>query len=116
MSYYGAKDPDLEQAIRVIEGTYGDNVSIEEKQKNLLKFGFSDQIQTTKTTIMELPSGTYNEAYVRRNLITTVSSSDNNDTVEVTVEGHTVGSDISVSSLSQTAGTATCTTGSAPRS
>lgn len=113
MAYIGTKDYWLEHAKQIILADYGDSVSVEEKNKDLLKFGFTDQVQTTLTTIMELPSGTYNETYVYRNLITTFSSSSASDTQICRIEGHTVGSDVSVSTLTQTAGTATCTTGAA---
>ena len=83
-------DPWLSHAIHVIESTYGDAVSIHAKDKDLLKFGQSDQVQTSLTTIMDLPSGTYNETYVSDNLITTVSSSSTSDTEEIVVEGHTI--------------------------
>lgn len=84
------QDPWLAHAIHIIEGEYGDFVSVTEKKKDLLKFGTTTQCQTTLSTVMDLPSGVYNETYVSDNLITTVSSSNNSDTVEIKVEGHTV--------------------------
>jgi len=84
------QDPWLSHAVSVIEATYGDKVSVGEKNKDLLKFGTTSQCQTTLTTIMDLPVGTYNETYISDNLITTLSSSNNSDTVEVGVEGHTI--------------------------
>lgn len=105
-------DPDILQAINVIENTYGVKVSVDTKKKSLIKYGQSDQVQTTNTTLMTNQSGTFNETYVRRNIITHFASGSGNDTMKMTVEGHTVGSDISVSTLTQSSGTATCTTGS----
>lgn len=83
-------DPDMNHAIRVIKATYGDTVSLDAKDKDLLKFGRNENIQTTKTTIMTLPSGTYNETYVTTNAITHFSSSSASDTFDMVVEGHTV--------------------------
>ena len=84
------QDPDVLQALRVIESTYGDTVSVVSKAKNLLKFGESQQVQTTKTTLMDLPTGVYNETYVADNLITHFSSSDAGDSGPMVVEYHTV--------------------------
>lgn len=61
---------------------------------------------------MELPSGTYNETYVYRNIIDTISSSSASDVWKMQIEGHTVDDDLSVSSLTQAAGLAACTTSS----
>ena len=80
----------IKHAIDVIKATYGDTVSVEAKNKDLLKFGRCKQVQTTKTTLMTLPTGVYNETYVSTNIIDTVSSSSGSDTQEVTIEGHTI--------------------------
>lgn len=82
-------DPWIAHAIDVIYDTYGDRVSVEEKAKDLLKFGRNKNIQTTKTTLMTLPATIFNETYLTDNLITTVSSSSAADTESITVEGHT---------------------------
>lgn len=79
----------LDHAVHVIENTYGDIVSVEQKHKDLLKFGRNKNIQTTKTTLMTFPAGVYDETYVTSNLITTISSSSVSDTEVVVVEGHT---------------------------
>lgn len=83
-------------AIQQIKDVYGDIVSINKKKKTLLKFGRSSQVQTTATTLMTLPTGTFNETYVASNLITTVSSSSSSDSSQtLTIEGHTIsGSDL----------------------
>jgi hypothetical protein len=80
----------VKHAIDVIKATYGDDVSVEAKNKDLLKFGRSKQVQTTKSTLMTLPTGVYNETYVSTNIIDTVSSSSASDTEIITVEGHTI--------------------------
>lgn len=84
----------LQHAVNNIYKTYGHEVDIHEKGKDLVKFGRSEQVQTgTKTTIMTLPSGVYNETYATDNLITTVSSASALDTAannasDITIEGH----------------------------
>lgn len=84
------KDPWLVHALDVIEGTYGVKASATMKNKDLLKFGRTEEVQTAKTTIMAHKSGTYNETYVSTNIIDTISSSSGSDTEIVTIEGHTV--------------------------
>jgi len=83
-------DPWIQHAIEVISGTYGDTVSIQAKDKDLLKFGRNQLVNTTKTTLMTLPVGTDNETYVGTNIITQISSSSGSDTGNVIVEGHTI--------------------------
>lgn len=90
----GADDYWLEHAKRVIYSTYGHNVSVYEKAKDLLKFGRSEQVHTTNpTTLMTLPTGVYSETYISTNGITTISSSSGSDTSAVTIEGHTIDGD-----------------------
>lgn len=92
---------------------FGDTVSFDAKLKELVKFGENPALGTTPSTIMTLPGSETEETYVNRNLITHASSSDAGDTSTVYYEGHTVGSDISISSMTQAAGVATVTTGTA---
>lgn len=103
----------MDHAIRIVKSTFGDDVSVIDKRKSLVKFGRSDTIGTSPATIMTLPAGETSETYVRRNIIDTISSSSTSDTMILGVEGHTVGDDISVSSITQTGGTATVTTSTA---
>ncbi len=111
------EDPLIADALNRISNIYGDTVSVNNKAKMLLKFGSADiQSANTWTTIWNTAQDQDNETYVERNLINGISSSSTSDTgigYVVTVEGHTVGSDQSVSSITQTGGTATVTTGSA---
>lgn len=86
MSYL-LRDPRIQQAKNVIFQTYGDNVSVQEKGKNLLKFGRSDSASTSSSTVWYQGG---NETYVSTNAIDTISSSNAGDTQDVTVEGHTV--------------------------
>lgn len=90
MSYNLTKNPWMEHAKRVIFADHGVNVSLQAKNKNLLKFGRSHQVQTTKSTLMELPTGTYNETYIGTNSITQIVSTDAGDTEEIKIEGHTI--------------------------
>lgn len=95
MSYLLSKDPWMEHAKQVIAADYAVNVSLEAKNKDLLKFGRSRQVQTSRSTLMELPTGVYNEVYVSANSITEIVSTDAGDTEEVKIEGHTIsGSDL----------------------
>lgn len=80
----------IAKTIYDIKKDYGHDVSVAQKHKNLLKFGRNEEVQTSKTTVMTLPSGVQNETYVSDNLITTISSSNNSDTEVIRVEGHTV--------------------------
>lgn len=113
MTYIANRLDLLQHAVDVILDTYGVTVSVEDKKKDLLKFGETADCQQTTTTLMTNQSGVDNENYVRRNLITHIASDQGADIMNITVEGHRVGLDISVSSLTQAAGTATCTTGTA---
>lgn len=97
-----AKDPWIEHAKRIIFADDGVHVSLEAKNKDLIKFGRSNQVQTTDTTLMTLPSGTYNETYVSTNIITSLISTSASDTTTVVIEGHTIsGTDLTF--VSQTA-------------
>jgi hypothetical protein len=98
------KDPWLVHALDVIESDYGVKTSATLKNKDLLKFGRSEEVQSaTKTTIMSNKSGIYNETYVSSNLIDTLSSSSGSDTVDITVEGHTIDGNGDFTFLVQTA-------------
>lgn len=82
----------LEKAIDDIKRNYGHTVSVAEKSKDLLKFGRSEQVQTgTYTTLMTMPSGTYNETYpaANANTINYIVSSSAADTMQITIEGQT---------------------------
>jgi len=85
-----SKDPYLVHAVDVIYSTYGDIVSVEEKKKDLIKFGRNEAVGTSKTTIMTLPTGQLHETYVSSDLINSIISDDNGDTQDVVIEGHTL--------------------------
>ena len=84
------QDPWIEHAKRVIFADDGVHVSLEAKNKNLLKFGRSVQVQTSSTTIMTLPTGTFSEPYSTSDDITTIISTSTGDTETVVIEGHTL--------------------------
>jgi len=80
----------LLHAIQVIASTYGDEVSIRSKNKDLHKFGRNELIGTTKATIQQQPAGVLHETYVSSNLINTIISTSGSDTEEVIIEGFTI--------------------------
>lgn len=82
---------DVTQAENVVFSTYGDTVSVEQKAKNLNKFGLNVAVGTTFETIGEFQGTTANETFTSTNTIDRVSSDDvtNNGTV-LQVEGHTI--------------------------
>lgn len=90
--WYNAQIEDywLKHAIDVIRKDYGVSVSARLKVKDLLKYGETRQAQTTETTLMTLPTGTFNESYVDGNLITHFSSSAVADSQQIVIEGHTI--------------------------
>lgn len=90
MSYLGAKDPWMEHAKQIILADYGDSVSLESKNKDLIKFGRNTDVEQDKATLMCLPNNIDNETYVSSNIITSIISTDASDTETVTVEGHTL--------------------------
>lgn len=99
-------DPWVEHAKRVISATYGQDVSLEAKDKDLLKFGRTKIAQTTDTTIQQLPAGIVEETFVTTNIITSIVSTSSSDTTTVNIEGHTVsgtGTDSKFTFLVQTA-------------
>ena len=105
--------PEVTHAIRIIKSVYGDDVSVIKKQKDLLKFGYNAAVGTSAETLMGLGGSESNETYVNRNLIAYFSSSSTVDAEILTIEGHTVGDDVSMSSITQDSGTATATAAAA---
>jgi len=93
----------LDHAVHVIESNYGDVVSIEQKNKDLLKFGHNSLVGTTQATIAHQPAGILHETYVSSNLITSIISDDNGDTQDIVIEGHTSTDGLSFTFVTQTA-------------
>jgi hypothetical protein len=77
----------VDHAIDVIAGTYGDRVSVDAKKKDLLKFGFNPDVDTSYETVWTTGG---DETYLTTNGIDSISSSNNSDTTTVTIEYHTV--------------------------
>lgn len=86
----------VHHAIEVIESTYNEEVSVDLKAKDLLKFGRNEAVGTAESTIMTLPVGVVAETYVSDNDITHFASGATGDTnIPLIVEGHTIsGSDL----------------------
>ena len=84
------ENPDITYLETIVEGTFGDTVSVAQKKKTLLKFGDRTDIGTTRTTVALLGSGILNETYQTSNTITHVASTIGGDTGSLMVEGHTV--------------------------
>ena len=68
-------------------GDYGDVVSVAQKRKSLTKFGSNSAVGTSLVTVWDTGG---NETYCTDNLIDRVVSSSGSDTVQVTIEGHTI--------------------------
>lgn len=90
MAYLRSRDPWMEHAKEIIFADDAVNVSVESKNKDLIKFGRHDTVQIAATTVMTLPTGIYNETYVATDLITSIVSTSGSDTTTVVVEGHTI--------------------------
>ena len=81
----------IRHVIDVIRETYGDDVSVEAKAKDLHKFGRNISVNTGPATIMDLGSGETAENYVSTNAITHFASGTDADTsLSFVVEGHTI--------------------------
>lgn len=114
MTYFPNFEYWVKHAQDVVYNTYGDRVSIDNKMKDLLKFGQNTSLGSTAATIATFPSGVNHETYVERNLITQISSSSTADVGNLLkLEYHISGSDVSVSSITRSSDTATVTTSSA---
>ena len=88
-------DPWMEHAKEVILADFGETVSLVAKNKDLIKYGRNQDVETAIATLMTLPDSIDNETYVSTNIITTIISSSASDTNTVQVEGHTIsGSDL----------------------
>jgi hypothetical protein len=73
-------------AERIIDKQYGHRVSIDNKAKQLIKFGVNSDIDAGVTEMVWEQGGL--EVYPTTNSIDTISSSNAGDTQEVVVEGH----------------------------
>lgn len=89
MTYSPDQDYAVQIAIREIQSTYGDTVSVLEKSKTLLKFGRNENVTATATYETVWQAGG-NETYIEDNLIVQISSTNVGDTTAAIVEGHTI--------------------------
>jgi len=78
------------QAIKEINETYGDLVSVYDKAKSLRKWGENEAVSTALTVIMTLPAGVAAETMLSTNGITKAVSSNDTDTQTIYYEGHTI--------------------------
>ena len=78
------------QAERAVLQEYGVKVSVAQKRKNLDKFGRNLAVGTSFETVAEFQGTTANETFVTTNTVFSISSSSASDTMDVTVEGHTI--------------------------
>jgi len=83
-------DPWVTHAINNIQSIYGDEVNVRTRNGDITKFGHNHLIGTSIATIMHLPAGILHETYVAADLINSIISTDNADTQEVYIEGHTI--------------------------
>ena len=81
---------DIGLAIREIEGTYGDRVSVLDKRKSLTKFGLNLGVTTSVTTIGRFQGSVLNETFVSTNIIDRAVSTSASDTQTMAYEGHTI--------------------------
>lgn len=92
----------LQHAIRNIYLLYGDIVTINDDNVDLLKFGRNELVGTSSATIQHQPAGILHETYVSSDLINSVISTNNSDTVELMVEGLTSSDGLTFASVNQT--------------
>lgn len=81
--------PQLQHAVDVIKSTYNVNVSVDEKRKDLLKFGVRTTEGTGWETLMETAGSETEETFVSTNIINALVSSSSSDDETVGVEYHT---------------------------
>lgn len=95
-TFYTHRDEKIAYTILRIKGTYGDDVSVDAKQKDLRKWGYNPLVGTSIAAIMTLPSGVTEETFISTNGITNAISSSTSDTQNIVLhEGHTIsGSDL----------------------
>ena len=82
-------DPRITQAENVVASTYGDQVSVSAKRKNLNKFGRNTSVASSAfETVSEWQGSVTNETFVTTNLIDSIVSSSPSDTTQtITIEG-----------------------------
>lgn len=90
LSAYGQQIPfDLRLAEDRIRVTYGDSVTVQGKEKALVKFGTHTSQGTGWETLAEMQDAETEETFVTGNDITTIVSTDATDNETITIEGQT---------------------------
>lgn len=93
MTYISNQDYWITRAIKNIEANYGDIVSVDSKNKSLIKYGVNGDIDSGITETVWQVGG--HETYPTSNSINEVVSTSGSDTQSVVIEGHTLsGSDL----------------------
>ena len=97
-------DPRIQHALDVIYQTYGDRVSVDDKKKDLLKFGYKNAtVSTSEETIGRFQStSVLREVFASTNTVDSIVCDSTAYTGLVTVEGQYF-TDTSMTFLSQTA-------------
>lgn len=83
-------DHEIEYAKDVIYSTYGDVVSVQQKKKNLLKFGRRVTVGTSWETLTTAIGSEVAETLPSDNVIDSIISSSASDTGTVNIEYHTI--------------------------
>jgi len=95
----------VRHATATIYRDHGDIVSVDEKRKDLFKFGQNHAAGTSEATVMAFAGDETAETFVSTNIIDAVVSSSGSNTQQVVIEGHTIsgtGEDIELSFAIQT--------------
>lgn len=90
MTYLPPDEYKIRHAIDVIEDTYSVTVSVDDKKKDLVKFGTHTSIGTGWETLAEMQDSETAETFVTGNDITHIVSTSGSDTGTVAVEYHTI--------------------------
>lgn len=104
MTFTPFEDYWIQHAIREVQNTYGDDISVSAKKKSLLKFGQNEGVGTSESTIMEFEGTETSETYVSSNAIDSLICTDNAFAGDIYIEGHTIsGTDLTFASQTVTA-------------
>lgn len=88
MSSAYSRNWEVDYAIARVAADYGDRISVDEKLKTLLKFGFNGDVDTSYETVWSTGG---DETYLTTNAIDSISSSSAADTsIQIQYEYHTV--------------------------
>ena len=88
MAYIGQNDYWVERAVQNIKAEYGDTVSVEAKNKSLIKYGVNTDLDNGVRETIWTEGG--DETYPTGNNIDIITSTEATDNQEVVIEGHTL--------------------------